>query len=269
MQVKALQDTFLKKSTQPSTALPDNQKSLIKKDQKIDIESLIGDRIQCHQQVKLKWGAGDWFLFCDHFSGWTQSKVNASQFFASVRALFQDLTQPQVDGFNAILSYWESSAYTDKRWLAYCLATAWHETGTDMQPIREGFTKTNAGAIAAVTDIYNRGIIDVNYALPESNGNSYYGRGLVQITWPDNYLRLGKAIGLGNQLYDNPDLALNMDIAVKLLFVGSVQGLYTSKKLSDYFNDTKTDWFNARRIINGLDKAADIELYAQKFFKCL
>jgi hypothetical protein len=47
------------------------------------------------------------------------------------------------------------------------------------------------------------------------------------------------------------------------------RGLFTGKKLSDYFNDKKTDWRNARRIINGLDKADTIARYAQNFYNCL
>ena len=34
-----------------------------------------------------------------------------------------------------------------------------------------------------------------------------------------------------------------------------MQGVFTGKKFGDYFNKTTEDWVNARRIINGLDKA--------------
>jgi putative chitinase len=44
-----------------------------------------------------------------------------------------------------------------------------------------------------------------------------------------------------------------------------LQGKYTGKKLGDYFNDTKTDPLNARRIINGMDKADAIRVYYNKF----
>jgi predicted chitinase len=196
-------------------------------------------------------------------------KVNRAGFFREVRDTFGALSQAQVDGFNGILNYWDNSNYDDPRWLAYILATVWHETGGLMQPIREGFAQTNQGAIAAVTDIYNRGIISTNYALPYPNGNSYYGRGLVQITWPDNYLQLGRAIGIGNELYNNPDLALKEDIALKILFIGMVDGLFTGQKLADYFNDAFTDWTGAREIINGTDKAKIIGGYAQDFLQAI
>jgi len=35
--------------------------------------------------------------------------------------------------------------------------------------------------------------------------------------------------------------------------IGMIKGLFTGKKLSDYLTDTKKDYFNARRIINGLN----------------
>jgi hypothetical protein len=109
--------------------------------------------------------------------------LNKTKFYNTYRTSFSpNLTQQQVDGFNAILSYWESLALQDLRWLAYILATANHETGGLMQPVREGFCKTDEGSIKAVTDLYNKGIIAQNYAIPDPNGNSYFGRGLVQIT---------------------------------------------------------------------------------------
>jgi hypothetical protein len=43
-------------------------------------------------------------------------------------------------------------------------------------------------------------------------------------------------------------------------------GIYTGKKLSDYINADKCDFLNARRIVNGTDKAELIMGYAQRFF---
>ncbi|WP_287751524.1 glycoside hydrolase family 19 protein [Microcystis sp. M046S1] len=198
-------------------------------------------------------------------------KVDRDEFFTAFESQFnRQLTASQKQGYNAIFDYWDKSNLDDNRWLAYVLATAFHETGEDMQPVREGFASTDQGSINAVTSLYNRGIIGENYALPEANGKSYFGRGLVQITWGDNYKKLGQAIGIGNQLYDNPSLALNMEVAVKILFVGMVDGLYAPvHSLRKYFFEDRTDWVNARRIINWLDKADLVAGYGQKFFKCL
>ena len=196
-------------------------------------------------------------------------KVDRAKFFTAFRTQFDDLNKSQVQGYDAIFDYWDKSNLTDNRWLAYALATAFHETGEYLQPVREGFCSSDQGSINAVTDLFDRGIIGENYALREANGQSYFGRGLVQITFGDNYKRLGQAIGIGDDLYDNPSLALNMDIAVKILFTGMVDGLYTGHSLRKYFFEDRTDWVNARKIINRLDKADLIADYGQKFLDCL
>ncbi len=196
--------------------------------------------------------------------------IDRKKFFDSYRVQFYPtLTQTQVDGYNAILNYWETASLQDLRWLAYALATAYHETGELIEPVREGFCKTDAGSIQAVTDLYNRGIIGQNYAAPESNGKSYFGRGLVQLTFADNYKKMGEALGIGSQLYDNPSLALDLNTSVKILFKGMIDGLFTGHSLSDFFNSTTTDWVHARKIINGMDKAEAIADYAQRFKACL
>jgi predicted chitinase len=197
-------------------------------------------------------------------------KINRQQFFANFRIRFQEkLNQSQVNGYDAMFDYWEASTMNDKRWLAYALATAYHETGKTMQAVREGFCNTDQCSVKAVTKLFNQGRIQRNYALPHQNGNSYFGRGLVQITHGYNYERMGAALGMGKNLYDNPSLALDLKIAVRILFVGMRDGLFTGKKFSDYFNNTKTDWVNARRIINGVDKAEKIAAYARDFYAAL
>lgn len=80
--------------------------------------------------------------------------MDRAKFFASARsALFGGkLTQGQVDGITAILDGWQASQMTDVRWLAYMLATAYHETARTMQPIAEYSFTT-----ALVTCIANAG----------------------------------------------------------------------------------------------------------------
>jgi len=196
--------------------------------------------------------------------------IDRKKFYDTFKTQFHPtLTQQQVDGYNGILDYWEAASLTDYRWLAYVLATAYHETGRLMAPVREGFCKTDLGSIQAVTKLHTKGIIKYNYAKPEANGNSYFGRGLVQLTWADNYKKVGQALGMGSQLYDNPSLALDLDISAKILFKGMIEGLFTGQSLSDYFNANTTDWIKARKIVNGMDKADAIAAYAKRFKICL
>lgn len=179
------------------------------------------------------------------------------------------MTQGVVDTINIITDtyYAEAGGNAVPEHLAYVLATAYHEShhrslNPNWNPVREGFSNTNAGAIATVTMRFNQGRISTNYAKVQPNGKSYYGRGFVQITWPDNYRRMGHRLGI--DLYGNPDLALERGTAARLLVVGMIEGLYTKRKLSDY-GSHDFDAYNARRIINGLDKAELIKGYYETF----
>ena len=94
----------------------------------------------------------------------------------------------------------------------------------------------------------------------------YYGRGYIQITWVDNYRRLGNRIGLGEQLVTNPDLALEPDIAAHIAVVGMHEGLFTGYKLSHFdLPNYGYDFVNARKIVNGLDRAELIASYGRYY----
>lgn len=171
-------------------------------------------------------------------------------FYDAVRPLFGKILSKQLEGMQAILNEWERRQLTDLRWLAYILATAFHETAKTMQPVRE----------------YGRGKGRA-YGDKDSRGHIYYGRGFVQLTWKYNYKGMGRRLNI--DLVNNPDLALDMEVSTQIIFEGMIDGLFTGKKLSDYFNAEKTDWINARRIINGTDKAELISGYAIRFHKAL
>jgi hypothetical protein len=52
---------------------------------------------------------------------------------------------------------------------------------------------------------------------------------------------MGKALGIGTQLYDQPALALNLEMSVKILFKGMTDGLFTGVSLADFFNPATAD----------------------------
>lgn len=181
--------------------------------------------------------------------------INRTSFYASVRHSFGRLRQTQVEGFEMILNQWEGdSSYVDYRWLAYTLATAWHETASTMQAIEE----------------YGKGA-GKPYGKPDPvTGKKYYGRGLVQLTWPDNYKKMSKILYGDLRLYADPALALDLQIASNIMFEGmttgkSFHGDFTNKHLGMYFNKVTDDPFQARRIINGLDRAKLIAGYHDDF----
>lgn len=177
--------------------------------------------------------------------------INRSFFFSQVRlSLFSgSLRQSQVDGLTAILDEWEAShARRDDRWLAYMLATAHHETDRTMQPIEE-YGKGKGRA----------------YGNPDpATGLRYYGRGFVQLTWKPNYERMSAVVGV--DLVRKPERALELPVATTILFTGMIKGMFTGKKLADYFSPGVESWRNARRIINGTDKADLIAAHAQRYY---
>nr|ADN15777.1 hypothetical protein Cyan7822_3845 [Gloeothece verrucosa PCC 7822] len=84
----------------------------------------------------------------------------------------------------------------------------------------------------------------------------WYGRGYVQLTWRFNYLKYERILGI--KLTQNPDLASRPDIALYILLHGMTNGSFTGASLRNYINGSKTDYVNARRIINGMDRAGQI-----------
>ncbi len=200
--------------------------------------------------------------------------IDRAHFFAKFRTNFYRITDKEaylVDRYERIFDYWDSQPQLkDLRWLAYILATTYHETGRRIQAVRECFGKTDQESINCVTSLYRRGRIKRNYAaIDKVTGKAYFGRGHVQLTWDFNYKRMGKELGMGDQVYINPDLALHPDSSVAIMAEGMIKGIFTGKRLSQYFNATTENWGGARRIVNGLDKYTLIAGYGRKFYASL
>ena len=180
--------------------------------------------------------------------------INRKFFFDYVRQhLFNgSLKAGQVTGLTAMLDYWESNnSKKDDRWLAYAFATAHHETDRTFRGIEE----------------YGKGA-GKPYGQPDpQTGKVYYGRGLVQLTWKKNYQKMGDLLDV--DLVNNPEKALDITIATEVLFVGMTRGIFTGKKLSDYFSPQTEDWINARRIVNGTDKANLIAGYGKQYYAAI
>jgi putative chitinase len=180
--------------------------------------------------------------------------IDRVNFFDTIRrTLFGgSLTQSQVDGINVILAMWETRTdFTDLRWLAYMLATTKWETAHTMQPIEE----------------YGKGR-GRKYGEPDpATGQTYYGRGYVQLTWHDNYAKMAALTGV--DLVGHPELALEPKIAAMILFDGMRDGTFTGLGLHYFFNGTADDPVGARRIINSLDHAEDIATIHRAFLEAL
>ena len=191
--------------------------------------------------------------------------VNKRAFYGFVRDnIFpKKLTISQVKGMEFIIDEFFKKSLTDSRWLAYMLATVFHETASTMQPVKE----------------YGRGKgydygrkLKMSRKPYETPNQIYYGRGHVQLTWYENYANMGKLLGI--DLLNNPDLALDPIISTNIMIEGMTKakssfGDFTGKCLEQYLTKEKTDFLNCRRIINGKDKAELIAGYAYKFLNAL
>jgi hypothetical protein len=142
------------------------------------------------------------------------------------------------------------SYVTDIRWAAYMLATVKRECGGTWKPIREWGKgrRHKYGVEVEVTDPKTK----------KTKKNVYYGRGYVQLTWDYNYKKMGELLGLGDQLYINPDDALNENIAYKIMSLGMRKGMFANASLPQFLSGKRTDYVGARKIINGSDHAIEI-----------
>lgn len=147
---------------------------------------------------------------------------------------------------------------TDLRQRAYVLATVKHECARTWRPIAERY---NGDPFKYFTDKYD-GREDLGNTEP-GDGYRFRGRGFVQLTGRSNYQKLSAVVGI--DLVEKPDLALNEDVSFLILTAGMKFGEFTGKRLEQYVSADRADYRNARRVVNGLDKATLIAGYATKF----
>jgi hypothetical protein len=160
----------------------------------------------------------------------------------------------------------EDEGFTMIRELAYVLATIGWETAWTFRPIKE--RRINREKFPKLWERQN-----VYWE------TGFYGRGYVQLTHDYNYARAGKelegkkfSIDGSNVIVDpdafvdNPDYALNPEASYAICSSGMRKGWFTGKKLGNYIKDEKPpDYVNARRVINGIDRAEEIADIAGKY----
>jgi hypothetical protein len=179
-----------------------------------------------------------------------QTRLNAVWFNGGMN----DTQTDCLSGFTAAYLIYNNvlNRHVPVSWLAYVLATTYHETATTLKPIEE----------------YGKGA-GRPYGEPDpETGQIYDGRGYVQLTWKENYQKAQdvvidfRSMKKDVSLVMQPDLAMTPWVAAQVAINGMSQGWFTGKGLGDYLTDTSTDYVNARRIINGTDKAQTIAAYA-------
>ena len=180
-------------------------------------------------------------------------QIDRQIFFKEIRSQFGRLNQSQVDGIDFLLSKMEADTLPAignrtvwLRQIAYMFATIRHEVANRYQPITE-FSNTTCRR-------YDGGCL-------------YKGRGFVQLTHRYNYRKMSPIVGIN--LVSSPQRALEQNISYTVTSYGMFNGSFTSRRLGTYIRQGTTDYRNARRVVNGLDKANLISGYARTFQRIL
>ena len=212
--------------------------------------------------------------------------MNRERLFASLRGglLSGGIKQSQVETIDAILDEAEHRR-TPAGHVAYILATAYHELGSDMvATTEENLYYTKASRIRQVwpsrfpTDAAAAPYVKNPKALANKVYNGRMGnregsddgwvfraRGPSGTTGRDNPLRAGRALGV--DLIANPERAADPAVGIPIMFEGMTGGWFTGVSLDDV-DDTES-FVDDRKVINGTDRAALIATYAEAFQKAL
>jgi putative chitinase len=162
----------------------------------------------------------------------------------------------QVAGTEAIL---DAMIGLPVSWVAYALATAWHETAYTMQPIKERGGRAYFMRMYDKTGKRPKVAADLGNTV-EGDGATYAGRGYVQLTGRRNYGNAERKIG--KPFLAQPDLAMQPDLAARIMREGMKEGWFTTRGFVAFLPSTGpatlAQFTQARRIINGMDKAAKI-----------
>jgi len=194
---------------------------------------------------------------------------NRKKFFDAYRERFGPLTQALVEALEYLLGQIESdtrfgTSDTDRRMLAYCLATFKWETAHTFEPIDERggdayFNNRYGPDKKAGKNVGNT---------KAGDGALFHGRGYVQLTGRANYMKAKKLTGV--DLIADPDRAKDRDLAYQIAIQGMIDGWFTSRKLSQYFKpDGSSHYEEARAIINGTDQATRIADIGRRFSEIL
>lgn len=218
-------------------------------------------------------------------------KINRAEFFKRYRREFGAVKQSVVDCLDAIFNVFDAHTESERdiEKKAYMLATVRHEVGADMIPIVENMNYTAKRIMQVWPSRFKTLAEATPYAHnPEKLGNNVYGnrlgngpastgdgyryrgRGIgAQFTGKENYIKFGKLFNV--DLVNYPELAIDLDLGAKILYKGSIEGLFTGVSLSKYINSTKVDYVNARRVINADvgRNGAKIARDAEKFERIL
>jgi putative chitinase len=113
-----------------------------------------------------------------------------------------------------VLNALVEAGLADQQMILMALATIRAEVAC-FAPISEFQSRFNTSVGGHPFDLYDNRLELGNQGPPD--GSNFRGRGFIQLTGRKNYECHGQAIGLGNQLVENPDMACDPVVAAKLM----------------------------------------------------
>lgn len=176
------------------------------------------------------------------------------------------LSQAQVDATEALLDEMDGWPLAH---VAHVLAEVYHETGGGMAPVKETVFRhskdqnpPDAQVIRRLDNAWAKG--QLPWVSKPYWRDGWFGRGQIQITHKDNYIKASDLTGV--DLVKYPQKALRLPISAKIAAVGCRTGMFTGKKLSD-FDGPEYDHYNARAIVNGDKRKNGIKItgHAKEF----
>lgn len=161
-----------------------------------------------------------------------------------VSQIFFDAPKSNIQKFLPhVLAALEEVGLTQRNMILMALGTIRAETA-GFAPISEFKSKFNTSPGGHPFNLYDNRADLGNKGKPD--GASFKGRGFIQLTGRSNYKTHGAAIGLGNQLITNPELANDPVIAARLL-ASFIKNKEMAIKVALLNNNLK----EARRLVNG------------------
>jgi peptidoglycan hydrolase-like protein with peptidoglycan-binding domain len=162
-----------------------------------------------------------------------------------------DIRPFAIENLPLVLARCVAEGVTNRKQMAYVFATAEHEShfGRFMIELASG------DAYEGREDLGNT---------QAGDGRRFKGRGFVQITGRRNYKIWSQRLKM--DLVGRPELAARPEVAASILVQGMRDGSFTGLSLTDFIGD---DFYSARRIVNGLDRADHIAEITKAYFKAI
>ncbi len=154
---------------------------------------------------------------------------------------------------------------TNVRRIAYVLATAHHSCHFGAALVEAAGGPERGGGYERYEPGTELGTLLGN--TQRGDGERFCGRGFVPIRGRTLYATWSARLSLPDHIVDGvalpffvaqPAAPARPDIAARILVRGMRDGLFTGIPLGSYVNDKKTDYFNARRVIDGIKNAREV-----------